>query len=392
MRPPFRLNKTIGEAYDMDLADALTAKQALADLGHLETPEDGFDEYPDRPLIEAVKSFQRAEGLVEDGVMKPDGPTLARLNETLKTLPPPGGEIGSKSLLPPAPEPSTPLGRHLASLPSRPGAAPPMNSKRSAPDGVQVAMGPAAALIPPLIGVAARTLLGQAARTATGAAAAGAAGALIADQAKPDKHDTATKRTDIAPAFPPPPGYEPPDMQLPDLTEPATEPIELPDLSQPIPETATPTVYVLPAPKPGEFGDGIVERKGNEATRKELERVRDYFRAKGWKHIAGGRFGVGDPALSEPGSTRKPGDERSEHHVPGHFGSLKGGHFTDLTFEMPDGRKVHVQSVDVDRNGKPTQRELDNAEKIRRAEKNTDVILIPKGAQLERLKRSFPRR
>ncbi|MEQ9172972.1 MAG: peptidoglycan-binding domain-containing protein [Rhodospirillales bacterium] len=96
MRTPFRLNKTIGEAYDMDLTDALTAKQALASLGHLEAPDDGFDEYPDRPLIEAVKSFQRAEGLAEDGVMKPDGPTLARLNDSLASrsgLPGPKGSF-----------------------------------------------------------------------------------------------------------------------------------------------------------------------------------------------------------------------------------------------------------------------------------------------------------
>ncbi|MAN80670.1 MAG: hypothetical protein CMM77_02905 [Rhodospirillaceae bacterium] len=85
MRTPIRLNKTIGEAYAMDLADTLITKQALARLGHLEPPEDGFDEYPDRPMIEAVKSFQHAEGLAEDGVMKPDGPTLARLNKSLSS-------------------------------------------------------------------------------------------------------------------------------------------------------------------------------------------------------------------------------------------------------------------------------------------------------------------
>ena len=89
MRPPFRLNKTIGEAYDMDLADTLITKQTLASLGHLEVPDGGFDPYPDRPMIEAVKSFQRAEGLTEDGVMKPDGPTLARLNEAPENEPAP---------------------------------------------------------------------------------------------------------------------------------------------------------------------------------------------------------------------------------------------------------------------------------------------------------------
>jgi len=80
---PFQLKKTIGEAYDMDLGDSLNAKKALARLGHLEVPEGGLDEYPDRPMIEAVKSFQRAQGLAVDGVMKPGGPTLERLNQSL---------------------------------------------------------------------------------------------------------------------------------------------------------------------------------------------------------------------------------------------------------------------------------------------------------------------
>lgn len=89
MFTPFRLKKTIGEAYSMDLEDSLNTKKALARLGHLEEPEDGFDEYPDRPMIEAVRSFQRANSLVEDGVMKPDGPTIARLNESLVATPKP---------------------------------------------------------------------------------------------------------------------------------------------------------------------------------------------------------------------------------------------------------------------------------------------------------------
>ena len=391
MRTPFRLNKTIGEAYDMDLTDALTAKQALASLGHLEAPDDGFDEYPDRPLIEAVKSFQRAEGLAEDGVMKPDGPTLARLNEALKThptsaAPAPGGETGPTSRLNSPAEPGASLDRHLASLPTRPGAAPPMDSKKSPPEGTQVAMAPAVALIPPLIGLAARTLLGPAARTAAGTAAAGAAGTLLGRMSKEDGNQTATERTDIAPDFPPPPGYEPPDMHLPGVTAPTTEPIELPDLSQPIPETKGPTVYVLPAPKPGEFGDGVIERKGNEKTRKELERIRDYFeQVKGWEHVAGGRYSARHKRVLK--GDRKAGDEQGEFHVPGHFGQLKGGHFTDLTFKDDRGRIVHIQSVDVDKNGNPTQRELDNAERIRRAEKNSDIYLIPKGAQLERNRR-----
>jgi hypothetical protein len=44
---------------------------------------------------------------------------------------------------------------------------------------------------------------------------------------------------------------------------------------------------------------------------------------------------------------------------------------------------AHIQTVDVDRNGKPSQRELDAAERIRRATGHS-IFLIPKGAQLDR--------
>lgn len=83
MFAPFRLKSPIGEAYNMNADDTLSTKKALADLGHLEIPEGGLDEYPDMPMIDGVKSFQRANDLVDDGVMKPDGPTLKRLNESL---------------------------------------------------------------------------------------------------------------------------------------------------------------------------------------------------------------------------------------------------------------------------------------------------------------------
>ncbi|HBC08723.1 MAG TPA: hypothetical protein DC046_14260 [Rhodospirillaceae bacterium] len=386
MLPPFRLNKTIGEAYDMDLADALTTKKALASLGHLEAPDDGFDEYPDRPLIEAVKSFQRAEGLAEDGVMKPDGPTLARLNDALKThptsaAPAPGGETDPTSRLNSPAEPGASLDRHLASLPTRPGAAPPMDSKKSPPEGTQVAMAPAIALIPPLIGLAARTLLGPAARTAAGTAAAGAAGMLLGRMSKEDENQTATERTDVAPTFPPPPGYEPPNIHLPGVTAPTTEPIELPDLSQPIPETKEPTIFILPMPDEGlqKTGTILEDRRGNFETKAEIERIQAWIEKNhpGWDHVGGG-------------VDRDLGGLKSERWIPSlakFFGGdgRKGGTYVDLSFETPSGKKVHIQTVDVDpKTGKVTQKELDAADRIRRSGKNIDVILIPKGAQMDK--------
>lgn len=79
----FRLKKPIGEAFNMDLDDTLNVKKALVDLGHMEAPEHGLTEFPDQPMLDGVKSFQREQGLKVDGVMKLDGPTIKRLNQSL---------------------------------------------------------------------------------------------------------------------------------------------------------------------------------------------------------------------------------------------------------------------------------------------------------------------
>lgn len=80
---PFRLKQPIGEEFNMDLDDSLNTKKALADLGHMKVPDHGLTEFPDRPMIDGVKSFQKEQGLAVDGVIKPDGPTIGRLNKIL---------------------------------------------------------------------------------------------------------------------------------------------------------------------------------------------------------------------------------------------------------------------------------------------------------------------
>lgn len=187
-------------------------------------------------------------------------------------------------------------------------------------------------------------------------------------------------RVDPLPAIP---GIEPPNEKLPDRTESLGEVIELPDLSGSVPETNEPTIFVYPAIEPNEFGDGIVERKGNEVTRKELECLRDYFELQnGWTHTDGGRYGPRHADVLS--GEKKEGEELKEYRVPGHFKSLKGGRYSDLTFESKKGRIIHVQTVDIDKNGQTTQREWDAAEAIRRATGHS-VLLIYKGAQLDRL-------
>ena len=91
----------------------------------------------------------------------------------------------------------------------------------------------------------------------------------------------------------------------------------------------------------------------------------------------------------------KQGKQMKEYYAPGpgHGFPLPGRETgdgrklsgrTDLTIKSPDGTHFkHYQTVDVDRNGKPTKRELDNAERIWRNLRNEDgyvhyIILVPK--------------
>lgn len=88
---PFRLKRRIDPNANMDLDDVLAAKRALVDLRFMDLPDYGLTPHPDRPMIEGIKAFQSRHRLRVDGVMKPDGPTLERLNETLAAR---GKEIG----------------------------------------------------------------------------------------------------------------------------------------------------------------------------------------------------------------------------------------------------------------------------------------------------------
>jgi len=145
-----------------------------------------------------------------------------------------------------------------------------------------------------------------------------------------------------------------------------------------IAEGAKPQILIFPDMS-GELDSFLTveSRRGNDATRDHLDQVREWFLTQypDWKHVRGGR-------------DRESAEQKSEQHVPGpgiafkddegkHGDSRPGGKWADLTFESPNGKKVHIQTVDVDKNGKPTERELDNAEAIRRATRET-VILIPK--------------
>ena len=125
----------------------------------------------------------------------------------------------------------------------------------------------------------------------------------------------------------------------------------------------------------------LENRRGNAATQAEIERIQAHIERlhPDWTHIGGGQ------------DREKKGRLKGEFHIPsvakrfGGDGRL-GGTFVDLSFETASGKKVHIQTADVDRKtGKVTQKELDAADRIRRSERDVDVILIQKGAQLDKL-------
>lgn len=81
MLRPFALNRSIGPDSTMDLNDVLTTKRALHRIGAMPIPTYGLTPYPDQAMIDGLRTFQRRAGLRVDGVMRPDGPTAAKLGE-----------------------------------------------------------------------------------------------------------------------------------------------------------------------------------------------------------------------------------------------------------------------------------------------------------------------
>lgn len=84
MLRPFALRHSIGPDSSMDLDDVLATKNALNRLGVMPVPSYGLTPYPDHAMLDGVRTFQRQHGLRVDGVMRPDGPTAARLGQELE--------------------------------------------------------------------------------------------------------------------------------------------------------------------------------------------------------------------------------------------------------------------------------------------------------------------
>jgi hypothetical protein len=82
----FKLKHTIADNVTAQPNDVLAAKQILHDMGFYEVPDWGMTEFPDRALIDAIRSFQHANGLRVDGVMKPGGESESALQSMAQHL------------------------------------------------------------------------------------------------------------------------------------------------------------------------------------------------------------------------------------------------------------------------------------------------------------------
>jgi|GEM_PF-3496842 len=63
--------------------DVVKMKSALCTLGHYDAPEWGLSQFPDVALFDAIKAFQKSQGLKADGAIKPDGETEAALSQAM---------------------------------------------------------------------------------------------------------------------------------------------------------------------------------------------------------------------------------------------------------------------------------------------------------------------
>lgn len=80
---PFKLKKTVGRSYNVDLTDIAPLKRGLKHLGYYKPPAWGITEHPDEPLFDGIERLQADQGLTRDGVMKPKGPTATRVGQLL---------------------------------------------------------------------------------------------------------------------------------------------------------------------------------------------------------------------------------------------------------------------------------------------------------------------
>lgn len=83
MTQTYRLKSSVGADRETDLDDIWILKKDLSVSGHYKEPEYGMTPYPDQALFDAIKDYQRQNGLQADGVMLPDGETERHMLDNL---------------------------------------------------------------------------------------------------------------------------------------------------------------------------------------------------------------------------------------------------------------------------------------------------------------------
>lgn len=79
-----KLKREVSETTDsIDPDDVMNVKKKLKNLNYYKEPEWGIDKIADNSMFEGIKNFQKDKKLKVDAVMKPEGETESKINETL---------------------------------------------------------------------------------------------------------------------------------------------------------------------------------------------------------------------------------------------------------------------------------------------------------------------
>ena len=127
---------------------------------------------------------------------------------------------------------------------------------------------------------------------------------------------------------------------------------------------------ILPGSGYGKLGKGIRKyfgRRGSPETRDQLDEIRDQLLDNNpdYRHVGGGR-------------DRLTGKDIREEYIPNINGGRKASSYPDLTFEGPDGSRIRINTYDANKDGLPSMREADAADRLSRNSGGAPVILIPK--------------
>lgn len=87
MAKGYSLKKTVRAGKPADEDDIWMLKQALREEGYYAEPVGGMTAEPDANLFDAIRDFQNANGLTEDGIINPGGETERRMAPLLAASP-----------------------------------------------------------------------------------------------------------------------------------------------------------------------------------------------------------------------------------------------------------------------------------------------------------------